>query len=373
MSLSSCLRPLKRLAKNALLSLPALGPTGRPRIYVNTNPVLDQGPNVFVRKMTQGLKTKNIGVSHIGMRGCEAALLINNTWGDYFYRRAHRYGTRIVLRVDGFYPPLYFDGRPTAPFHQDRRLTSEKNAFNERLKSDLSLANHVVYQSAWSKMMCDTHLAGRTHDFSIVHNGVDLDLFKPKMRRNGEITILAVGNLRHEYMVETIGSVFLAVRADQQPVHLLIAGTMDTINQRTWERFLREHPREFQTAKYLGPVKNEDLPGIYQQADVYLHSRAGDWCPNVVVEALSCGLPVVCPKWGGTSELIGAGGIAVEAEPWDYSNKFIVSMAAGVKQVMENMDAYKEKARSHALENFSMQKMTDNYITALLPRSYAEN
>jgi glycosyltransferase involved in cell wall biosynthesis len=366
------LRPLKRFVKNGLLLLPASGPSNSPRVYINTNPRLNQGPNVFVRKIGQGLKKRNIGVSYLGMRGCQAALLLNNTWGDYFYRLAKRYGTRVVVRVDGFYPSVYFDGRPAEPLHQDRRMTPEKKAFNDRLKADLTTADHVVYQSAWSKKMCDTYLVPRGRDFSIVYNGVDLNRFKPSDKSKDGMTLLAVGNLRHQYMMSTIGSIFLALRKTL-PVNLLIAGTMDTINARIWAQFRRDHPTEFQAAAYAGPVRNEDLPEIYRRGDVYIHPRAGDCCPNVVVEALASGVPVVCPEWGGTAELIGEGGVAVEAEPWDYSEKFIASMTAGAKKVLADIRRYKEKARAQAVNQFDLEKMTESYRKVLLPEIYAKN
>jgi glycosyltransferase involved in cell wall biosynthesis len=39
-----------------------------------------------------------------------------------------------------------------------------------------------------------------------------------------------------------------------------------------------------------------------------------DWCPNTVVEALACGLPVLCSHNGGTKELVRGSGIIQEFE-----------------------------------------------------------
>ena len=42
-----------------------------------------------------------------------------------------------------------------------------------------------------------------------------------------------------------------------------------------------------------------------------------DWCPNTVVEALSCGAPVLCSHNGGTKELVKDDGVVIQLEE-DY-------------------------------------------------------
>ena len=37
-------------------------------------------------------------------------------------------------------------------------------------------------------------------------------------------------------------------------------------------------------------------------------------CPNVVVESLSCGIPIVCNNIGGTPELVGLDGIIIDVD-----------------------------------------------------------
>ena len=51
-----------------------------------------------------------------------------------------------------------------------------------------------------------------------------------------------------------------------------------------------------------------------------LHLAWADHCPNVVVEALAQGTPVVCSEVGGTKELIGHGayGMVLKEEPYNF-------------------------------------------------------
>ena len=52
-------------------------------------------------------------------------------------------------------------------------------------------------------------------------------------------------------------------------------------------------------------------------ADAMIHLAWLDWCPNTVVEALSCGTPVLCSHNGGTKELVKNEGVVIQLEE-DY-------------------------------------------------------
>ena len=52
-------------------------------------------------------------------------------------------------------------------------------------------------------------------------------------------------------------------------------------------------------------------------ADAMIHLAWLDWCPNTVVEGLSCGAPVLCSHNGGTKELVKDNGVVVQLEE-DY-------------------------------------------------------
>ena len=67
-----------------------------------------------------------------------------------------------------------------------------------------------------------------------------------------------------------------------------------------------------------GPYTQEDAPAVYRSADAYLMLKHNDPCPNAVLEALACGLPVLYSDSGGVPELVGGDcGVALAcAESW---------------------------------------------------------
>jgi glycosyltransferase involved in cell wall biosynthesis len=54
----------------------------------------------------------------------------------------------------------------------------------------------------------------------------------------------------------------------------------------------------------LGTVPPRDMGDVYRAADVFCLASQREGCPNVVREALACGVPVVATAVGGTQELI---------------------------------------------------------------------
>ena len=65
--------------------------------------------------------------------------------------------------------------------------------------------------------------------------------------------------------------------------------------------------------RLLGPLGHEEMAGFFREkAHVFMHPSEKDNCPNAVLEAMSCGLPVFFSRLGGTAELAEAYGVALD-------------------------------------------------------------
>ncbi len=130
--------------------------------------------------------------------------------------------------------------------------------------------------------------------------GVDLDRFDPaKARRDeypGEIKVLYVGRLTREKGVDLLAESFLAARAADPRLHLLLAGGGPE------EAELRERLGEHAT--FLGWLGGEDLARAYASADVFLFASRTDTYGQVILEAGASGLPVVAVAEGGPAALV---------------------------------------------------------------------
>jgi glycosyltransferase involved in cell wall biosynthesis len=73
-------------------------------------------------------------------------------------------------------------------------------------------------------------------------------------------------------------------------------------------------------------IPHEMCLQFYSAADWMIHLAWSDHCPNVVVEAISQGCPIICSETGGTAELVGENGLVLKEghsynfEAYDYDN-----------------------------------------------------
>jgi|GEM_PF-4141100 len=111
--------------------------------------------------------------------------------------------------------------------------------------------------------------------------------------------------------------------------------------------------------KFLGHVAAPEfvLPGL----DVFvLLSQEQEGFPFVILEALSCGVPVICSDVGGGKEIVSNGIDGYVIPPGDYR-----TLKDKILQLVNSEDErikFSRSARKNALENFTYLKMVEKTI-----------
>jgi teichuronic acid biosynthesis glycosyltransferase TuaC len=140
----------------------------------------------------------------------------------------------------------------------------------------------------------------------VLRNGVDLALFSPgdraAARRKLDLkrpTLLSVGHLverkGHHLVIEAL--------AELEGCELLLAGAGP---ERSRLEALARRLNVEERVRFLGEVPHEDLPEIYQAADVLVLASSREGWANVLLEAMACGTPVVATDIWGTPEVVAA-------------------------------------------------------------------
>jgi glycosyltransferase involved in cell wall biosynthesis len=130
--------------------------------------------------------------------------------------------------------------------------------------------------------------------------GVDLERFGAHLRRPGALpgalNVLYAGRLSREKGVELLADAFLAARARDPRLHLVLAGGGPE------ERALRERLGSYAT--FLGWLGDAELARAYASAEVFIFASRTDTFGQVVLEAQASGLPVLAVGEGGPASLI---------------------------------------------------------------------
>lgn len=120
---------------------------------------------------------------------------------------------------------------------------------------------------------------------------------------------------------------------------------------------------------WAGLQSGERIPEIDRSAHLLFSSDLNAACPNSVIEALACGLPVLSFATGALPELVtGDAGRVVPygGDPWRLDQPDIPTLAEAALEILRDQERFRHAARLHAEAAFSLEGMVDAYLAALL-------
>ena len=147
--------------------------------------------------------------------------------------------------------------------------------------------------------------------------GIDPSPVRRKYGLDGSPWILTVARLDYHKGIDTVIRALPAIRAAYPSARYAVAGV--GIRRGHLERLIAELGLG-EAVRLLGFVPDEDLPALYNAADVFvLDSRRFDLLVEgfgiAIVEASACGLPVVGGRSGGVPEAVREGETGLVIDP----------------------------------------------------------
>ena len=239
------------------------------------------GGNQFLKALAGELNRQNWKVEN-NINSRSKVLLFNSFLVDFgAIRKAKLYNKLVVNRIDG--PTLLIRGK-------DEQIDDQIFAVNEKV-ADIS-----VFQSTWSLfenmklgfLPINPVLISNASDPTIF-NTIDKHVFEP----NKKVKLISTSWSNNKIKGGEIYK-WLDRHLDWNKYEYTFVGRVE---------------QKFENIKLIDPVPSEQLARILKQHDIFLTASDNDPCSNSVVEALSCGLPVIYYNRGGHSELVGLGGL----------------------------------------------------------------
>jgi glycosyltransferase involved in cell wall biosynthesis len=222
---------------------------------------------------------------------------------------------------------------------------------------------HTVSQSMISALASEgLPVRGMT----AITNGVDACMFRPaesKAAARG-----ALGLPEHGLVMGIVGRfvalkrhllllrAFDQVAADVPGLRLVILGDGGS-DQDNVRAAIESHPRR---AQIHWPGMQTNTVPWYQTLDLLVAPSLIEGLSNAVLEAMSCGVPVLAHAACGNSEVI-----VHEANGYCDSIQTVEDLAASLRQRLARPDSLHSagiEARQHVLVNFSLDSMAQGYL-----------
>jgi L-malate glycosyltransferase len=128
-----------------------------------------------------------------------------------------------------------------------------------------------------------------------IHNIVELDRFTYRERQPLRPVFLTSRLLEPLYNVPCVLRAFAIIQQRYPDARLTIAA--DGFLRHDLEALARD--LKLRNAEFIGFVKFEDMPALYDAADIYLSATNIDNMPSSLTESMACGLNVVTTDGGG--------------------------------------------------------------------------
>jgi len=257
-------------------------------------------------------------------------------------------GVKIVVRLDGI---------------NWQHRVYEKNKFIYLVKEIHNIiinvirkyiADCVIYQSLFIRDWWCIKYGNVNKIEKIIYNGVDLNRFVPINKMHcitNEIKIICVEGCVHgdpainilkniiNYQVEIYGHV------DEEMANKILKLNRNNI-------------------KICGVAPQEEIHNIYSGCCIYLSLELNPPCPNSVIEAMACGVPVIGYNSGSFSELVSDEcGVILPyiSNPWKLESPNTDLLEYSIKKIQNNYYNYSNEARKRVELLFSLEYMGKSY------------
>lgn len=263
-------------------------------------------------------------------------------------------GRKILYRMDGFYWGYLFP----------EEVGTVRNI---NLKNIMLCSDRIVFQSYFIKSAVCKELLGYEIDGEVIYNAADPELFYPE----------------GEFFPKLTGKQVILCISTWEPPSLAVPLLKNIF---TVAGLLRDRPYEFWLCGYasqeiinelnklsIAPnlniaglgcgVRYEDMPKYLRTADLLLHLRPNDPCPNLIIEAMHCGTPVVGLQSGSLPELLGDSALLAACEDSRQHFPAIDIEDVGQKTIetLNNRPVFRKKVLQRA-KKFSLETMGEKYL-----------
>ena len=211
-------------------------------------------------------------------------------------------------------------------------------------------------------------IANPKKEIRVIYNGCDLSFFKRnkenrlKIRNKFGISergkiLIFVGRITEYKGIFELMTAFIKLNLKYPDMHLFIVG--EGSGHVVIENMIH-FDNSNKNIHILGKLPYSEIPKFLSAADIFILPSYSEGLPNVVLEAMACGLPVIATKVGGIPEAVedGKSGILVD-------KKDVESLTGAIEYLIKSENTAKEmgiNGRRIVENKFSWQRNAEEVI-----------
>ena len=145
-----------------------------------------------------------------------------------------------------------------------------------------------------------------TKNIVVTPNGVDMSVFYRDARQTHfdlpEKYILFVGSIQPRKNLAGLMHAWREIKEMYKDTWLIVAGGTENV-------FRADNFSKEQRVRFLGYVSDDDLPGLYARARLFILPSLDEGSALPVLEAMACGTPIIASDGGALPEVVGEAGL----------------------------------------------------------------
>lgn len=231
----------------------------------------------------------------------------------------------------------------------------------------LKRSPNLIFVSEYIRAWCVDRI-GVGIGSAVIPNGIDTNVFSHRSYSEAishfpqlegiENIILFSGRM---IALKGIETAILAKKELADNACFVFAGNGDSSK---WLSYAHSIGLDDKDCIFLGPVNYEEMPYLYSLASAFILPSFSESFPLTILEAMSCGVPVIASNVGGVPEIVQNEKDAILINAGDSGE---LSQAISRVLINDNLvNSIKINARNKILDKFNVETMAKNTATAYI-------
>ena len=213
-------------------------------------------------------------------------------------------------------------------------------------------ASHIIVTTKEDQQTVSSNYAIAPEKMTIIPNYIDTELFKPLEIKKEKRSVCFVGRLEPQ---KNLLNLIQAIK--NTDIHLLCYGEGSQL-----EHLKQQAQIDQVNVSFLGRIPNKELPAALNACELFILPSLFEGNPKVLLEAMTCGLPVIGTNVEGISSLIEHNHNGILCEPT------VESIRQAILDLLDQPNKQQQlgqAARNTMLETSSLKHAIEREITIL--------